>query len=71
MLSQQPFWPDTQTCPVARVQGNDFRIPPETKHAKPKDDADAFLSFVYRVKAVAAAAEVLSREEAAILCYGH
>lgn len=62
---------DTQTCPVARMQGNDFSIPPETKHAKPKDDADALLSFVYGVKAVAAAAKVLSREEAAILSYGH
>lgn len=53
------------------MQGNDFSIPPETKHAKPKDDADALLSFVYGLKAVAAAAKVLSREEAAILSYGH
>lgn len=55
---------------MARTQGNDFSIPPETKHTEPKDDADAFL-FVYRVKAVAAAAKALSREEAAILNCSH
>lgn len=76
-LSEQSCRPDTscsraatRICPVARTQGNDFSIPPETKHTEPKDDADAFL-FVYRVKAVAAAAKALSREEAAILNYSH